>query len=127
MASKIDTISPVGIGKDAITLNINEESEPLQAAKVLQIDIDYSAVDSKGVCVPLELIIQPAFGGGGTANGYMRKVYRRVAPSRFLYRPPMGGQYLIVLREIHHNRLQGRLLIDVAGDKYAEPIVRERT
>ena len=127
MANKIDIIAPTDIGKDAIALNINEDSEPLRAAKVLQIDVDYTSVDEGGIEVPLELIIQPAFGGGGTANGYKRKVYRRTAPSRILYLPPMGGSYLVLLREIHHNRLQGRLVIDVAGDKYAEPIVRTRT
>jgi len=127
MPSKIDTIAPTYIGKDAISLNINEDSEPLQAHKVLQIDIDYTNCGEEGVSVPVELIIQPGFGGGGTANGYTNKIYRRTAPSRILYRPPQGGEYLILLREIHHNRYQGRLLIEVAGDKYAEPIVRERS
>ncbi|MEA3225149.1 MAG: hypothetical protein U9Q07_04300 [Planctomycetota bacterium] len=127
MVNKIDTIAPVTIGRDAISLTVDIDSEPLQTFKVLQINIDYSDAGDPGISVPLELIIQPGFGSGGTANGYKRTVYRRTAPTQFLYRPPAAGQYLILLREIHHNRLQGRLLIDVAGDKHAEPIIRERS
>jgi len=127
MTNRLDIISPVGAGQDAISLTIDEDSEPLQAFKILQINIDYTDVDDRGVVVPLELIVQPGFGGGGVANGYTRKIYRRTAPNSFLFRPPAAGSYLILLREIHHNRLQGRLVIDVAGDKYAEPIVTERS
>ncbi len=127
MPTKIDIIAPVTIGRDAISLTVDIDSEPLQAFKVLQINIDYDEAGTNGVSVPLELIIQPGFGGGGTANGYKRTVYRRTAPARFLYRPPAAGQYLILLKEIHHNRLQGRLLIEVAGDKHATPIVRSRS
>ena len=127
MPSRMDIIAPVTIGEDKITLSIEESSEPLQAFKVLQINFDYTDAGVAGIAVPLELIVQPGFGGGGVANGYQRKLYTRTAPTMFLYRPPAAGQYLILLREMHHNRWQGRLLIDVAGEKYAEPIVRTRT
>jgi hypothetical protein len=125
--SQIDRISPSFVGEDKISLEVDEASLPLQVFKPLTVNISYTNVGTAGISLPLELTIQPGFGSGGEANGFFQKIFRRDAPISFSYRPPAAGVYLLLLKEIHHNRWQGRLKIEVAGDKFTEAIERSRT
>jgi hypothetical protein len=97
----------------------------------ITINFDYSACETatdagEGVIVPMELILQPNFGDGGAGGGYINKIFRRNAPSSFTFTVPGAGFYLIVIKEIFHNRWWGRLRFEVQGDQFStvDPIER---
>lgn len=114
-AAIIDTISPDFMAAKRITVSVNKDCEPLMAFKRIVIDIDYTATEPEGVVLPLELIVQPGFGGGGPANGYRRKVFKYTAPESYTFTVPSSGDYLILVREIFHNKWQGSTVITVGG------------
>jgi hypothetical protein len=114
--SLLDTISPDYIGEDRFTLSVNTASLPARAGKVVILDVSYTGAGVEGVVLPLDFIIQPTFGDGGEVGGYVWKSFTRAAPNQIVWRPALAGKYLVLLRERHHNRWQGRLLVDVAGD-----------
>jgi hypothetical protein len=103
------------MGVDRLGLKVTESSKPLLAGKVVTIDVDYTPTVPDGVQLPLVLQIQPAF---GTGRGYVRRVFRRVPPASLAFRPRGAGRYLVLLREQSHNRWQGRLSVDVAGEQF---------
>jgi hypothetical protein len=117
----IDTISPVGMGGDKIVLSLSTQTDPPYAFQTAIVDVDYSAADPDGIVPPLELIIQPTFGPGGSTGGYIRTLYSDTRPLSVTWKPQGAGQYLIVLRELFHNQWQGRLLVDVDGDPTSVP------
>lgn len=108
--SRIDDISPGYVGEDKIALSIDRRSKVL-AGKPIMLLIDYSNAED-GVVPPLEVVVQPAFGDG---DGYQRTVYQR-APTRHVFTPKHAGEYLLHVRELKHNKWQGRLLIGVSGE-----------
>lgn len=126
MVATLDILSPVFVGEDRITLTVNENSKPLLSFKIITINVNYDLAGEEGISLPLEFILQPGFGGGGEANGYQQKIFRRTAPETISFTVPSAGQYLLLLREIHHNRWQGRLIMTVEGDQAGLEIVTER-
>jgi hypothetical protein len=127
MVALIDIISPVTIGSDKITLTVDDGSLPLQTFKPITVNIDYTPAGTDGINVPLELVIQPESGDGGAGNGYFRDVYYRAAPDTITFTPSKANKYFILLKEMFHNRWQGRLIVDVAGDKFSDTIPRTRS
>lgn len=126
MTSVIDTISPLYIGDQKISIEVDSSCKPLMAFKRIIINIDYSDALPEGVILPLELIVQPGFGGGGEANGYKRKVFRRTAPESYTFTVPSSGDYLVVVREIFHNQWRGSQIITVGGDPVSSRSARWR-
>ena len=112
MSEVLDRISPTFIGSDAITIEVDQVSQPLLAERAIILNFNYDDTLPNGVRLPLILQIQPAFGDG---TGYFRKIFSRSVPSSFAHTYPSAGQYLILLREFGHNNWQGRLLIEVGG------------
>jgi hypothetical protein len=53
---------------------------------------------------------------GPLAGQRQRRLFEHALPSSVLLTPRSGGRHFILIRELHHNRWQGRLFIDVAGD-----------
>jgi len=117
MTALLDILSPTYIGEDRISLSI-APGQSVRAGTAVRFTVDYSAVGDSGLMLPLEFIVQPGFGAGGPANGYVRRVFRYYEPSEIVYTPPSAGLYLAVLREIAHNRWQGRLTFTAGGDAY---------
>jgi hypothetical protein len=118
MARKlIDILSPRTIGAENISIQLDPSSEPLLTYKPVTLMIDYSACLPAGISLPLELIVQPAK-TNSLNSGFISALFRRSAPSSYTFIPQTAGQHLIRLREIAHNRYQGRLTIVVGGDEF---------
>src|SRR5574341_11106 len=107
-----ELISPDYVGEDRFRLQL-ATPVPL-ALNPVQIDADYSDADPEKASLPLELIVQ-----GPSGASFESRIFRSTKPSSFVFVPQEAGEYLIVLREVHHNRWQGRLLIDVKGDRFS--------
>jgi hypothetical protein len=112
----VDEISPSTIGEDKITLTVDDDSAT-ETFKPLIVNIDYSATEPEGVMVPLEMIVQPGF---GTGTGFKREIFRNRPPRSFTFVPTEAGVYLLRLKELYHNRWQGRLLVTVAGEEFSQ-------
>ncbi len=126
MTKMIDILSPLYIGEDRISLELDPTSQPAFVFRPITVNIDYGRTYPQGVGLPLEMIVQPAFGEGGKGGGFRRKVFCRVAPRSYTFSAAGAGQYLLCLREMGHNRWQGRLVIDVQGDEFSKVDTLER-
>ena len=115
----IDIISPVYVGEDKISITVAEESKPLLALRPITVNIDYSGAGTDGITLPLRFIVQPGFGEGGPAGGYIEKIFRRDKPTSYTFTPIGAGDYLILIKETGHNRWQGRLVVTVGGDQFS--------
>ncbi len=116
MADEIDIISPRFIGSDMIGITVDAASEPLLAGRPITLDFNYARTAPSGVVLPLLFQVQPAFGRG---DEYSEHTFSRNRPSSFAFIVSTAGQYLVVLRECGHNSWQGRLLIEVGGEKFS--------
>jgi hypothetical protein len=111
----LDELSPATIGEDKIGLT-QDVSTIAQVGKVLQIDVDYSAVDLiGGVSLPIDVIVQ-----GPTEAGFLARVYRNYKPVSISFVPVEAGDHLVLIREQAHNRWVGRLIVTVAGDPFQQ-------
>jgi len=115
MTEQIDNIAPAYIGEDKFILSVNVGSLPLLALNPAIIDVDYSAADNGGGYeLPIEFIVQsPSFDG----IGFVRRVYRKHAPTSIAFTPLAAGTHLVLVKECCHNLWQGRLVITVGGDE----------
>jgi len=111
----VDDVSPAYYGEDRIAVTLDKDSQT-QALKPVQVMFDYSAAEPQGVVIPLELIFQPAFGKG---DGFIRRIFRNQKPTTAVFTPQGEGDWLVLIREIGHNRWQGRLVITIEGDPTA--------
>ena len=109
----IDDLSPATIGEDKITLSVDASTDPPTALKAVQIDVDYSAAAPFGIELPLDMIVQ-----GPTEDCYIERTFRRFVPNTLSFVPLAAGEYLVVLREVAHNRWVGRLRFTVVGDRF---------
>lgn len=125
MTALIDIISPDYLDEKRIKVSVDPDCEPLMAFKRIIVNFNYDATYPEGVILPLILTVQPG-SGGGVANGYRRKVFRRVVPSSYTFVVPGAGKYLVLLKEEAHNYWQGRLIITVGGDPVSTRNPRER-
>jgi len=113
----LNTISPTYIGQDKIGITVDAVSQPVMVSKIITLNFDYSETLPVGVVKPLKLHVQPAFGSGA---GYQEFLFDLFVPNSFAFRVFAAGQYLVLLRELAHNQWQGRLLLDVKGDPFAQ-------
>ena len=110
MAS-VDEISPPYVGEDKLVLALADPQASILANVPFQVDVDYSAAEPNGLELPMVLILQ-APDGSETVN----RKFSRSFPSSLLLKATMRGQHFILLRELYHNRWQGRLIVDVEGE-----------
>lgn len=111
----LDIVSPETVGEDKIGISIDPVSLPLLINRTITLNFDYSETYPEGVVKPLKLQVQPSFGDG---EGYFEIEFARTIPRSFGFSVEGAGEYLVVLRETGHNLWQGRLLIEVGGDKF---------
>ena len=119
----VDILSPAYVGEDRITIELNKATQNPRVRDALVIDIDYTATMPEGTTPPIEIVYKSAV----DPDAYGRVVYRSRLPTSFSFSPLSAGNYLIRLRELGHNRWQGRLEIDVSGDEFSQVSVSERT
>ena len=112
MASSLDQLCPMYVGSEALGLSLADPAATRRAFNSISVNVDYSGAGSEGVRFPLELLIK-----GPSVSNFRRHIYRRTTPPSFSFKPIEGGQHLVVLREVGHNRLIGKLAIAVDGDQ----------
>ena len=124
MATRLDTLSPLYMGEDKITIAVNPISKPPTAERPVTLDFDLSRANAAGgLVLPVKLIIQPPSLEG---VGYIEKVFSRLVPSSYTFVPREAGEHFILLRESGHNLWQGRLLIQVEGEQFSRVLLNER-
>lgn len=107
----IDEISPPYVGEDKLVLTLEDPQLTLLANLPFQVNVDYSATEPEGLQLPLELILQ-----GPKAGQQTRRLFTRSLPSSLLLTPRVRGTHFILLKELFHNRWQGRLTVEVEGE-----------
>ncbi len=107
----IDEISPTYIGEDRFALTLADHASTVLAFVPFQVDVNYGAALPAGIVLPIELLFQAPDG-----KVIRRTVFTRTPPSSLLLVPRQRGQHSVLLREMFHNRWQGRLFVDVQGD-----------
>ena len=110
MAS-VDEISPTYVGEDRIVLTLSDPDTKILANVPFQVDVNYAAADPEGIILPLELVLH-----GPNAGDKQRVLFERAAPSSVLLVPRVRGRHTILLKELFHNRWQGRLTVNVEGE-----------
>lgn len=109
--ANLDELCPpyVGEARLALALRTGETgSEIPRAGQVVDVTVSYAdTIDSGGVMLPLDLHVASPDGRD------QRRVYRRLVPSIVSFVPRAPGRHVVTLRERHHNRWVGTLVIDV--------------
>lgn len=113
--SLIDDLSPTFVGEEALELALSAETPNPAAFGAVTLDVDYSGAGEAGTALPLELIV-----AAPTRAGYVHRYFRHQRPPSLTFFPVEGGEHLVLLREVGHNRYHGKLLVDVAGDEIQE-------
>lgn len=122
--SRIDFMSPLYIGEDKVRVTVDPSTDPPTAGKPVTLNFDYTDADEAGgLVLPLVLTVQPP---GVEGVGYVTHTFTRHRPSSYTFTARDAGTYFILLKESAHNRWQGRLLMEVAGEKYSQVLNSER-
>jgi len=115
VVARIDTVSPLEVGEDRIVITLDPTTLAIEGTPIAVL-FDYTDADEDGgVVLPLLVSVQPAFGNG---EGFQQKTFRLTRPRQFTFLVDKAGQYLITIRESAHNKWQGRLLLDVDGNRF---------
>ena len=112
MAGILDELAPMYVGSEALSLSLSDPLTPLRAFVPVDIDVDYTGAGDDGVVLPLEMLVT-----GPSPQSFSRQVFRRTAPSVITFTPYEGGTFLVLLREVGHNKLRGKLILTVAGER----------
>lgn len=113
----IDVVSPVTVGEDKIVLRVDPRSRLLvNYAITLLVDYSRTESDGSGASAPIVFTVQPEFGDG---EGFQRQVFER-RPTYVSFVVEHGGSYLCTVRERDHNHWQGRLHVQVLGERPRE-------
>ncbi|HZL96816.1 MAG TPA: hypothetical protein VFB99_24385 [Vicinamibacterales bacterium] len=108
-----DEICPAYVGEDRIRVSLSEDTLAPSAFAAVDVAIDYSAADvDGGVQLPIEITVTAP-----NPTGFVRKTYRSNRPTLFTFKPREGGDHLVRVREVAHNRWFGVLRVSVAGDR----------
>lgn len=102
-------------GEDKIGVQLEGRARVGQAVVLL---LDYSDAPG-GVLTPLVATVVPP-----DAELEVRREVFRTAPACLTFVPRQAGRHLVTIRESAHNRWQGRIVVDVAGDQLAQPLPR---
>jgi hypothetical protein len=113
--STLEELAPMYVGAEALALSVDPNAT-LQAFTAIDISVDYSGADPLGVRLPLELLITSP-----SPTNFRRRQFLRSAPDVISFTPQEGGRFLVVLREVGHNRLLGKLSLVVEGDRAQPP------
>lgn len=110
--SILDELAPLYVGSESLKLSLAEPNTEARAFRSVTVLVDYSGAGEDGVQLPLELRVT-----GPSAESYVQRFFRRTAPSELSFTPKEGGSFLVLLREVAHNRRRGKLVVQVAGER----------
>jgi hypothetical protein len=119
MTATLDSLSPYYIGADKIAVSL-DQSSILRTFQPITLNFDYSQTGINGIILPIEVVVQPAFYPGGPAAGFKSKLFKKSRPESFTFTPPSAGQYLVLIRELFHNKWQGRIVLNISGDNISD-------
>ena len=115
---QLDEISPAYVGAQVIQLKAADLARAMAFHAVdLTVTIDPLSAEALacGLVLPLELTVTAP-----SPSGFYRHIYRFTVPSIITFTPREGGQHLVRLGEVGHNKWWGSVVVDVAGDR-ADP------
>jgi hypothetical protein len=109
----LDVMLPDYVGAPARIKLVPADIEPARAfASVrLLVELQKEAL-TLGLALPLEMTVTAP-----SAVNFFRHIFRLTVPSEISFTPKEGGQHLVRLREVGHNKWHGELVIDVAGER----------
>jgi len=110
--AKLEDVCPSYVGARLIDLQLVKALEtPLARLPVLIRIATLEEASTIGLMLPLELRVTAP-----SPSGFIRHVFTRIVPTQFAITPREGGNHLVSLRELAHNRWCGSLVIAVRGD-----------
>jgi hypothetical protein len=109
----IDEICPEYVEEERIALTLDANAV-LKAFTPISVHVDDSAcAEVGGLIPPLEVAIRTPSPGG-----WERRILRSVPSSWIVsFTPVEGGTHFVLVRELFHNRLWGKLRIHVVGER----------
>lgn len=107
------------VGEERFRLLLSRDNLNPRAFAILTVEVDYSACEPEGVVLPLEMTVT-----GANQSFFQRTLITRSLPSTLFIRPTQGGEYLIRLAELGHNRWFGTLIVSVEGNLQSDVSVR---
>lgn len=108
----LEVLSPNFLGSKRISLSLSDQTPVPKALQDVRIEIDYSeAEDYGGIVLPVLVMVQTP-----RKKGFRSDVFRKIAPTSYIFAPQEAGTHLVVVREVFHNRLHGTLALEVAGE-----------
>ncbi len=116
---RAEDISPDYLGEELISVELAEPDLKPSTGQVVQLSVGYSKTGEAGIVLPIEIIVQSP-----VAEGFESHVFRRSAPTSFVFTPIAAGPHLVLVRELFHNYWFGRLVFDVAGDELESDEIR---
>lgn len=124
MTTRLDTLSPLYMGEDKITVALDPLTDPAFATRAVTITFDYADADAQGgLVLPVVVTIQPP---NDTGAGYVRRVFSRTLPPSVTFTPQEAGEHFLLIRESGHNLWQGRLAFQVEGERFSKILTTER-
>ena len=111
MTARLEEICPDVVGEQRIVLSLDTSNPTLYAHVPFQVNVNYDAALPDGITLPLELVLQ-----GPIAGQRKVRIFRTARPNSVVLTPTTRGQHFISLRELHHNRWQGQLFVNVEGE-----------
>lgn len=112
----LDDLAPMLVGSESLALTYTDASAERRAFYPVDLDVDYAGAGDDGVRLPLELLVQ-----GPSSTSFYRHIFSRFVPSQVSFAPKEGGQFLVLLREVGHNRLLGRIVVEIEGEQADPP------
>lgn len=109
--ANLEELSPSYVGEDRIALTLADPQVPILANVPFQVNVDVSATLPEGLVLPIELVVS-----GPSTGQYKRRLFTKSVPNSLLITPTVRGSHFILIRELFHNRWQGRLTVEVRGD-----------
>lgn len=107
-----DEICPGDIGDSLLRLTLADSAAPRRPQEPIELLVDYARADALGgVVLPLECIIS------GPSGHLERRIFTVAAPVSLMLTPTESGTYVVLLREMAHNKWVGTLRVVVDGKK----------
>lgn len=108
-----ERIAPDEIGEGRIAVRLADVDAVLSAHVPIVLAIDYSGCLPSGVVLPLVFSVS----SGRSVSSFQKRIFSRAAPSSIVWTPVEGGPHLLRFAEAFHNRWQGILRLDIAGER----------
>jgi hypothetical protein len=115
----LDEIAPTYVATRRLRLTLSDPQATPRAFDSVDIDVSIdTAADADGVAragglsPPIVVTVKAP-----SAAHFERHVFYRTAPAQISFTPREGGEHLVSVRELAHNRFFGSLVVSVAGER----------